>query len=525
MAEGGDDLVPVPLRAGGGRAFGGAMTWGEPVGLAAFDANGAFSILTVPDDVRVTRQVLAEPSLDLSAKTWARLSDGTPLVTADKRGDGWLILVHTTANPDWSTLALSGLFVEMLQRLVALSQGVAGEAAEGVLAPTSSLDGFGRLQAPMPAAVGVAAAELNRTPPSPRHPPGFYGTEAARRALNLSGHVAAPAPVGSLPDGVARRQYAGARAVDFKPFLLTAALLLVLADLIISLLLRGLWPRWRTRGAAAATVLLLVFAAMPAEAQLPRPGAAPPQRQAAPQQGVDLDAALTATLSTRFAYVRSGNQDVDDVSRAGLSGLGYVLSRRTAVDPGAPIEIDVERDEMAFYPIVYWPVTPDSPRPSAAALARVDSYLRRGGLIIFDTRDSDTAGPGVLTPAAQRLRDILRQLNLAPLAPVPPTHVLTKAFYLISEFPGRWNGGQVWVEQSDDRVNDGVSSVIIGGHDWAASWALDGNGRPLYAAVPGGETQREYAVRFGVNAVMYALTGNYKADQVHIDAIMERMRR
>ncbi len=523
MAESADELVPVPLRAGGGRAFGGAMTWGEPVGLAAFDANGAFANLTVPDDVRVTRQVLAEPSLDLSSRTWARLSDGTPLVTADKRGDGWLVLIHTTANPDWSTLALSGLFVEMLQRLVALSQGVAAEAAEGVLPPVSSLDGFGRLQAPLPAAIAVAAAELTRTPVSPRHPPGFYGTDAARRAINLSAQVAAPAPIAALPDGVARRQYAGGRAVDFKPFLLTAALTLLLVDLVVSLLLRGLWPRWRAR--ATTAMLFLLIAALPAHAQLQRPGS--PQARPAPttQQGIDTEAALTATLSTRFAFVRTGNQEVDEIARAGLAGLGFVLSRRTAVDPGAPIDLDIERDEMAFYPIVYWPIVPEAPRPSAAALSRVDHYLRRGGLIIFDTRDSDTAPPGAMSPAGVRLRDILRQLNLAPLTPVPATHVLTKAFYLISEFPGRWNGGQVWVEQSDDRVNDGVSSVIIGGHDWAASWALDSAGRPLYAAVPGGETQREYAVRFGVNAVMYALTGNYKADQVHIDAIMERMRR
>ncbi len=404
---------------------------------------------------------------------------------------------------------------------------MAAEAAEGVLPPVSSLDGFGRLQAPLPAAIALAAAELTRTPASPRHPPGFYGTDAARRAINLSAHVAAPAPITSLPEGVARRQYAGGRAVDFKPFLLTAALILLLADLIVSLLLRGLWPRWRSRAAATTALLvLLIAAAVPAQAQIQRPGTPqvrPPATTTAP--GIDMEAALTATLSTRFAFVRTGNQEVDEVSRTGLAGLGFVLSRRTAVDPGAPIDLDIERDEMSFYPIVYWPIVPEAPRPSAAALARVDHYLRRGGLIIFDTRDADTAPPGTMSPAGVRLRDILRQLNLAPLTPVPATHVLTKAFYLINEFPGRWNGGQVWVEQSDDRVNDGVSSVIIGGHDWAASWALDSAGRPLYAAVPGGETQREYAVRFGVNAVMYALTGNYKADQVHIDAIMERMRR
>jgi Domain of unknown function (DUF4159) len=164
----------------------------------------------------------------------------------------------------------------------------------------------------------------------------------------------------------------------------------------------------------------------------------------------------------------------------------------------------------------------EEPLPPAAALARVAEYLRNGGMILFDTQDGDQGGH---TPAADRLRDILSQINLPPLTPIPAEHVLTKSFYLISEFPGRWTGQPVWVEQPDAHVNDGVSSVVIGANDWAAAWAVDGQGHPMFAAVPGGEPQRETAIRFGVNLVMYALTGNYKADQVHVDAILERLRR
>ena len=143
LSEGGDDFIPVPLR-GGGRTFGGAMSWGQPVSLQAFDPSGPFAGLVIADDVKVMRQVLAEPSLDLASKTWARLSDGTPLITFDRRGDGWLVLVHTMATPEWSTLPISGLFVEMLQRLVGLSQGVTGEASDAILPPLSSLDEIGR---------------------------------------------------------------------------------------------------------------------------------------------------------------------------------------------------------------------------------------------------------------------------------------------------------------------------------------------------------------------------------------------
>jgi hypothetical protein len=114
-------------------------------------------------------------------------------------------------------------------------------------------------------------------------------------------------------------------------------------------------------------------------------------------------------------------------------------------------------------------------------------------------------------------------LDVPALAPVPPEHVLTKAFYLLQDFPGRYGGGDVWVEAQEGRHNDGVSSVVIGAADWAGAWAVDEAGRPLNAVVPGGERQREMAYRFGVNLVMYALTGNYKADQVHVPAILERL--
>ena len=65
--------------------------------------------------------------------------------------------------------------------------------------------------------------------------------------------------------------------------------------------------------------------------------------------------------------------------------------------------------------------------------------------------------------------------------------------------------------------------MIVGGNDWAAAWAVDDSNRPLYSVEPGGERQREIAYRFGINLVMYTLTGNYKADQVHAPALIERL--
>ena len=250
LAEQSDKLLPVRLRHGG-RTIGGAMSWEKPAKLAPFAADSPFAGIPIPADVTVSRQVLAEPDLDLAAKTWARLADGTPLVTAEKRGRGWIVLVHTTANADWSNLALSGLFVEMLRRVVAISQGVS-EAGGGLLPPIETLDGFGRLQRAPSTARAVSGDDIAAALASPRHPPGFYGTADARRALNLSSGVRQLQPLGDLPSDAVQESFAAGGEVDLRPVLLTAALILALIDLAIAYALRGLLLRRPARLAGLA---------------------------------------------------------------------------------------------------------------------------------------------------------------------------------------------------------------------------------------------------------------------------------
>ena len=511
MAEKTDSLTPVALRTGG-RSLGGALTWTRPARLDAFEKGSPFFGLDVPEDVLVARQVLAEPSLDLSGKTWARLADGTPLVTAERRGRGWVVLFHTTANTEWSNLAISGLFVDMLRRIVELAEGVSSRVQGVTLPPLQVLDGFGRLVDPPATAAPIVGETFERASPSPGAPPGYYGDPAARRALNLGAAVATLDPIERLPQGVSRGEFAKSGEIDLKPPLLVIVVALILIDMAVGLRLRGLLPG--RRRAAAGTAAL----ALPLLGALSLPNAA---------EAAD-DFALAATLDTRLAYVVTGDSEMDEMSRAGLRGLTRVLARRTAFEGGEPVGLDPESDALVYFPMIYWPVTPALPALSENAIAKVDAFARNGGTIVFDTRERQRVGaaPGLggnPGPATRRLRRLLNRLDVPPLTPVPPEHVLTKAFYLIQEFPGRWTGGRVWVERHAGGVNDGVSGYVIGDHDWAAAWAVDDLGRSVAAVVPGGERQRETALRFGVNLVMYTLTGNYKADQVHVPAILERL--
>ncbi len=170
-----------------------------------------------------------------------------------------------------------------------------------------------------------------------------------------------------------------------------------------------------------------------------------------------MEKALAATTKTQLAYVVTGNAELDETSRAGLEGLSMYLADRTALEPGEPAPVDVAADELAFYALIYWPIDPDQPVPRRRPWPSVDTFLKNGGTILFDTRDaggfsgSDFGGN---TPENQKLRDILAFVDVPPLEPVPPDHVLTKAFYLLSNFPGRWENSDLWVESLSDAPED-----------------------------------------------------------------------
>jgi hypothetical protein len=518
LAEADDDLLPVRLRVGA-RALDGAIAWTRPEPLAPLPETGPFAGLATSPEALVRRQVLADPTALGAAEVWARLRDGTPLVTAGVRGRGRLVLFHVTANPEWSDLPLTGLWPALLARTVALAGPVA-EPTEpeggqvGTWRAVRLLDGFGRLRAASPSdganAVTIAAVRPADLTAGPDALPGVYergglvGALPAVRADEAFASLAAPA--GAAEVGLAAR-----RDFPFGGWLVAAGLLLLVLDAILAPFLSGRRaPIARLPGlglgrrSAAGMVLAVIAAALAAI------GPAPPAH-----------AEDDPTLDMRLAFVRTGDARLDAMTRAGLEGLRQQLQRRTAVEPGPTVAVDPERDDLAAFPLLYW-AAPDQPRPlSQTAARRLDRFLRTGGTLVIDTRDAERR---LANPDARPAAIMLRGIDAPPLMPVPDDHVLGKAFYLLDSFPGRTGAGPVWVETpAAAAARDGVSSIIVGDADWAAAWALDARGMPM-VAVDGGEREREMAIRFGINLVMVTLTGNYKSDQVHTPALLERLR-
>ena len=529
-----DPLLPVRLRAGG-RHVGGALSWGDPKRLGAFPKQGPFAGLPIPDDVRVRRQVMAQPGPNLSERTLAELQDGTPLITARDLGLGRLILFHVSADSGWSSLPLSGLFVDMLDRLAisARRKGTAPELLVGLnWTPVRVMDAFGTLrdEDSLPAIPGEHLASAR---PTADMPPGIFESGNRRIALNVIGPDR-ELVTASWPADVDVSSLSAAGERDLKPWFLAAAVLLLVVDLIATLWLSGrITGTVRPRGAgptvaafaggvAALVTLSLMAGTVGAKAQ-----------EASRASGLRQSYAANNTV---LAYVLTGNQRQDAVSAAGLLGLSTVLFQRTSVEPVEPVGIDPAVDDLSVYPFLYWPVVADQPLPGDDAIRRLNTFLRTGGVVLFDTLDGDLGSYGGESPNTLHFRQIVEGLSVPPLEPVPPDHVLTRSFYLIQDFPGRHRGADLWVEAAPDEaeqmagvpfrhLNDGVTPVVIGSNDWASAWAIDDDGRFLLPVGHGasGMRQRERAFRFGINLIMYVLTGNYKSDQVHVPALLERL--
>jgi uncharacterized protein DUF4159/aerotolerance regulator-like protein len=528
LAQAEDDLLPVRLRRGE-RSLGGSLTWEKPQHLASFAADGPFAGLAVPKDITINRQVLAEPDAVLATKSWASLEDGTPLVTGEHRGKGLVSLFHVSADMRWSDLPMSGSFVEMLRRIVDASgytsspgAGAAADASTETVAPLRTLDGFGAFGPPPSTAKPLPADFRDRA--TSDHPPGFYGPADGPLAVNALAAADRIAPLDTSGLRARRASYTNAEPRDLRGILLSSALALFLIDaIVVAMLGAGIAALLRRRAAPAALAFILLSAV-----SVPSPSRA---------DNTD-DFAIKAVSQTRLAYVVTGNADVDSIVKAGMSGLTLFLAQRTALEAGDPVGVDPARDELAFFPLIYWPVVPGAPKPPQDALNRIDAYMKQGGTVLFDTRDAIEAPPGdngaSQTPGMLALRELLSSLDVPELEPVPREHVLTKTFYLLRDFPGRFTSGQTWVEtlpRDDDdegdtkpaRGGDGVSPIIITSNDLAGAWALRPDGQPMLPLTPGEPKQREFAFRAGVNIVMYTLTGNYKADQVHAPALIERL--
>lgn len=545
LAKREDTLLPVRLRSGG-RAIGGALAWEEPQRLAPFPQESPFFGLPIPNEVTVSKQVMAEPGIETDRKTWARLEDGSPIVTTDIFGEGRVVLYHVTAGPEWSNLAINGLYVDMLRRLLPLAKGritVQNQTGSDWILDRT-LDGFGNFTAPPAKEQIIKGTDFEDTQTGNDTLPGYYRQGTRLRSLQPVSNPADMLQI-DLPSGTKAARFGSETQASFMGILLAIGAILLAVDAIIALIMSGRWRYLFSRSAGRAvsslaavsaitalSLSMLVYASA-ASAQTPAPPSPPnvivpetlvPETPNQQNETQDSPRVLEAVTGLHLAYIETGDTRRDRLSRTALESLARQLTARTTIEPAGVHSVAPDDSGLYLYPFLYWSVRRDTPALTPQAAANINNYMASGGTVIFDTADE---GDRALRSGAPHpgLARVTQDLDIPALTTIPEDHVLTKSYYLTQVFPGRWANGPVYVQAGDNSSSgrDGVSPVIIGSQDWAAGWAIDPDAGSVIELSKDIPKQREMSVRFGINIAMYALAGNYKADQVHAAELIERI--
>ena len=148
-------------------------------------------------------------------------------------------------------------------------------------------------------------------------------------------------------------------------------------------------------------------------------------------------------------------------------------------------------------------------------VAGMRKFFALGGLIVIDDASGDGGERKFLNSAREQLG---RAIPDTPTIDLPQDHVLFRTFYLLKKVEGRVATSRP-VEAIVKRGNVLALFLPV---DLGGALARDASGSPEFAVSPGGEGQRERAVRFAVNIAMYNLCSNYKDDQVHAPFLMRR---
>ena len=550
LAAADDDLVPVKLRRGG-RVLGGSLSWEQPQQLAAFARESPFFGMAVPTDVTVSRQVLAEPDATLTERTWATLADGTPLVTAQRRGKGLVVLFHVTADTRWSDLPLSGTFVEMLKRIVTFAGSIAAADANAaararreVLPPTRVLDGFGIFGPPPPTARPVPASFAGRA--TFDHPPGFYGPPEGLLAVNALAPADRLAPLDVSALNARREAYRMSEPEDLRGPILLAALALLALDALDRLHARraGFAQLMRRRRPAAAALAHRRSSARrsrcaagpraePAADLLERTAPVAPARPGAERRaGAEIDAGNPPRLRRHRRCRGRPHQQGRAAGPHAVPGAAHrARGRRADRDRSRPRRACVLSADL---------LAGRGERAEAVARgARAYRRLHEAGrhrAVRHPRRGRGAARPRRRDPRARHAGAAQHSLGArhsraraGAARPCADQDVLS-AEGLSRPLRLRPALGRGTAAANEDepasrpaRAGDGVSSIIITSNDFAGAWAMRQDGQAMLPLVSAEPRQREFAFRAGVNIVMYTLTGNYKADQVHIPALLERL--
>ena len=464
----------------------------ENITIAQLPKNSIFSDIILPPKINIGQSILFKSSNN-DAKSLINLSDGAPLLSMREIGAGKLYMFHTSAAPIWSDIGLSNLQLAFLKRIVLQTSAKSIPAntleANIILRPSIIIDANGQLTKTISGIKPFITPITTQTKVDNDHAAGIYEGNGASLVINAGTNIKE-----LKPQNFPKHQ-------DFKSdnkffalysYLLVFGFLLFLIDNIILNL-----PKLNFKKAISiisALFLCVIFL---------------PHETRAQENSDDI----------KLTYIITQDNITNEQAKSGLAGISQILRRRTNIEPSGIIGLDPSKDELSKHPIIYWLLPKTSQSLPAEAIQNLNKYMQNGGILFIDTRG--------LSMEPNRAQDILKTavngLKIPPLEKVPPEHVLKKTFYILQNFPGFYSNSSLWVQSAattNYSANDGVSPIIISNGDMARAWAQRTTETGFDAINE--DFAHELSLRVGINIYLYALTGQYKADQVHVRSLLER---
>ena len=473
----------------------GQLTINKKLFIADFEKDSIFQGLSIPKDITVNKQLIFD-TFPKQVKVLAKLNDNTPLVSMIKYGNGEIILFHIGANNDWSNLPISSLFPDMINRVLLFSKNYNSSNFKN-LNLNKEIDGFGNLGSPKKIITIDSLNKLRTVKPTFNKPPGQYENNQISIALNLATNINQYQTENTNNSSLSNYSFKKTR--DLSSTILKIILTMFILDILITIMIKNnvnffkIFVKRKN-----LLVFILFFFTL-----------------------IKLDS-LSAS-ETLLAYIKVEDTQINNISKSGLEKIRNLLITRTSINPKGVIGVDVNNDYIYSYPFIYWPLTKNLLSIKKPEIIKIKNYLDNGGIFFFDIIGFSRKNLNLKDKKFKKIRNFLNEIGANELSIIPKGHTLTKSFYLLDKFPGKWDNRILFIENSNLQYKDGVSSIILGFNDWAKAWAVDNNNLPLFPVVPGGERQRELSYRFGINIAMYALTGNYKSDQIHSKSILKRL--
>ena len=471
--------------------------------IKSFEKDSIFSNLKIPADLIFKKQLIIDgfaPDISILAS----LEDQSPLITMKNLGVGKVILFHITSNNEWSNLPLSSLFRDIISRLLFIPKLQKYKNSED-LTLKSAINSFGKLAEPLKNYTLRNNFGEIKIYPSSRNPAGIYENENFSIALNLSTNLNTETFLSNSTEKIIIKNNYQKNILKLNSLILSLIFIMFFIDMIISIIMKkNLLQKSMLKNLNLIAFACIIFVICIG------------QKKIYAEENYN---------GIYLAYVRSEDPLLNQIANSGLEKLKEYLIERTSISPKGVKEINLATDKLFYYPLIYWQISEIVPRLNNETIEKIKNYFETGGIILFDFINLSKSFYSESETQLEILKSLFSDLGIDSLQQVNKDHTLTRSYYLLDNYPGRFDNKILLIDTENLDKKDGVSSAVVGLNHWIGAWAVDENNYPLYQAVPGGERQRELSFRFGINLIMYALTGNYKSDQIHNKSILKRLKK